>query len=98
MFKTIILILFIMTLNTIKVKGQISMDIEKSNEATKSLKILSWNIYMLPYISLFNHNADRAKVIADKPEYSDYQIIIFQEAFSNKCRNIMQCRLVKGIA
>jgi len=59
------------------------------------LKILSWNIYMLPYISLFNHNAGRAKVIADKLEHSDYQIIVFQEAFSNKCRNILAKRLAK---
>ena len=62
---------------------------------TKPLKILSWNIYMLPYISLFNHNADRARVIADKLEYSDYQIIVFQEAFSSKCRNILSKRLAK---
>jgi endonuclease/exonuclease/phosphatase family metal-dependent hydrolase len=57
------------------------------------LKILSWNIYMLPYISLFNNNGERAKAIADKLQYSDYQIIVFQEAFSSKCRNI----LAKGL-
>ena len=95
MFKTIILILFIMILNNIEVKGQTPMDIEKTSSANKSLKILSWNIYMLPYLSLFNHNADRAKVIADKLEYSDYQIIVFQEAFSSKCRNILAKRLAK---
>ena len=59
-----------------------------SNDST-GLKILSWNIYMLPYISLFNHNAKRAKVIAEKLRTSDYQIIVFQEAFSSKCRNIL---------
>ena len=53
------------------------------------LKILSWNIYMLPFISLFNNNADRAKVIAQTLQNSDYQVIVFQEAFSSKCRSIM---------
>ena len=95
MFKTILLVLFIMTLNNIEVKGQKSMNIENINDKTKSLKILSWNIYMLPYISLFNRNADRATVIADKLEHSDYEIIVFQEAFSSKCRNILAKRLVK---
>ena len=53
------------------------------------LKILSWNIYMLPYLSLFNNNFQRAKVIADKLNVSDYHVIVFQEAFSSKCRRIL---------
>jgi len=95
MFKTILLILFVMLLNTIEIKGQTPPYIEKTSVTPSSLKILSWNIYMLPYISLFNSNAKRAKVIADKLEYSDYQIIVFQEAFSSKCRDILAKRLAK---
>ena len=53
------------------------------------LKILSWNIYMLPYISLFNGNGNRAKMIVDELKTSDYQIIVFQEAFSSHCRGII---------
>ena len=60
---------------------------------TIGLKILSWNIYMLPYISLFNQNAIRAKTIAERLNKSDYNIIVFQEAFSSKCRNILSSRL-----
>lgn len=56
---------------------------------TGNLKILSWNIYMLPYLSLFNGNKKRAKLIAEKLENSDYQIIVFQEAFSSVCRGII---------
>lgn len=56
---------------------------------SSELKILSWNIYMLPYISLFNKNDQRAKAIAERLNGSDYHIIVFQEAFSSKCRNIM---------
>jgi len=58
------------------------------------LKILSWNIYMLPYISLFNNNDQRAKKIADKLNDSDYQIIVFQEAFSSKCRSVLAKNLL----
>lgn len=57
--------------------------------STSELKILSWNIYMLPYISLFNDNDKRAKAIAERLNGSDYHIIVFQEAFSSKCRNIL---------
>jgi endonuclease/exonuclease/phosphatase family metal-dependent hydrolase len=60
------------------------------------LKILSWNIYMLPYISLFNSNDQRAKIIADKLKASDYQIIVFQEAFSSKCRHVLARNLSKS--
>jgi len=60
---------------------------------SQSLKILSWNIYMLPYISLFNRNATRARAIGHRLEHSDYQIIVFQEAFSIKCRRILARQL-----
>jgi endonuclease/exonuclease/phosphatase family metal-dependent hydrolase len=62
---------------------------------TSDLKILSWNIYMLPYISLFNSNAERARKIADNLNHSDYQIIVFQEAFSSKCRSILAKELLE---
>ena len=95
MFKSILLILFIMIQPGFEIKGQTPADTKITNPTTNSLKILSWNIYMLPYISLFNRNADRAEVIADKLEFSDYQIIVFQEAFSSKCRDILAKRLAK---
>jgi endonuclease/exonuclease/phosphatase family metal-dependent hydrolase len=88
-------IFLFMLLTTIEATCQTSQLMDEVSFNSKSLKILSWNIYMLPYISLFNHNADRAKVIADKLQYSDYQIIVFQEAFSSKCRNILAKRLAK---
>jgi len=56
---------------------------------SSELRILSWNIYLLPYLSLFNNNDQRAKTIAEQLNGSDYHIIVFQEAFSSKCRNIM---------
>jgi len=60
---------------------------------SKDLKILSWNIYMLPYLSLFNGNASRAEVISDQLKKSDYQIVVFQEAFSTRIRRILKKQL-----
>jgi len=62
--------------------------------ASTELKILSWNIYLLPYISLFNDNDKRAKAIGERLNGSDYHIIVFQEAFSSKCRNILSKTLL----
>lgn len=58
-------------------------------QTTGELKILSWNIYMLPYLSRFNGNGKRAELIGQQLKDSDYQIIVFQEAFSRKCRGIL---------
>jgi len=63
--------------------------------APQSLKILSWNIYMLPYLSLFNGNGRRAEAIGKQLMDSDYQIVVFQEAFSSKCRHILQKKLAQ---
>ncbi len=60
------------------------------------LKVLSWNIYMLPYISLFNDNYNRANAIADELDNSEYHILVFQEAFSTKCRKLLARRLLKN--
>ena len=48
---------------------------------------------MLLYISLFNDNDQRAKIIADKLNGSGYQIIVFQEAFSSKSRHVLARKL-----
>ncbi len=96
MFKKLCFILMLMILSTSRGTGQEQLLPAMSGTTAESLKILSWNIYLLPYISLFNHNADRARVIADKLQYSDCQIIVFQEAFSSKCRNILAKRLAKA--
>jgi endonuclease/exonuclease/phosphatase family metal-dependent hydrolase len=79
-------------LSVFSLYGQ-SSEIHTVETTSRQLKILSWNIYMLPYLSLFNHNGRRAKVIGSQLKDSDYQIIVFQEAFSNKCRNILSKEL-----
>lgn len=65
--------------------------IEKRNE---SLKILTWNIYMLPSIVPLPSRAKRAEKIIDTLKNGDFDIIVFQEAFHKKT----QKKLAKGLA
>lgn len=51
-----------------------------------SLKILSWNIYMLP-VSIKNvGQAKRVSYIAEQINATNYDVIVFQEAFDRKAR------------
>ena len=53
------------------------------------LKILSWNIGMLPGLDLFKDKDDRPQAIAKALRDKDYDIIVFQEAFTMYSRNII---------
>jgi len=55
----------------------------------KELKILSWNIQMLPPLIGFNFKKRRAKAISETLIPEGYDIIIFQEAFHKKARKIL---------
>jgi len=50
------------------------------------LKVLSWNIYMLPPLILFTGKQKRARAIGQLLRDSDYDVIIFQEAFHHVAR------------
>ncbi|MFN8276453.1 MAG: sphingomyelin phosphodiesterase [Chitinophagales bacterium] len=50
----------------------------------RDLKILSWNIYMLPALVPMAGRLERAKGIVDTLQKTDYDIIVFQEAFHRK--------------
>ena len=95
MYKTTVLISILLFMVTTQTYSQTPSSLQKKAESSSTLKILSWNIYMLPYISLFNQNDRRAKTIAAQLNESDYQIIVFQEAFSRKCRGILAKGLLK---
>jgi endonuclease/exonuclease/phosphatase family metal-dependent hydrolase len=57
---------------------------------THKLKLLTWNIYMLPHCSLIHGNHERARMIAEKMAHSDYTIIVFEEAFDRGSRKILK--------
>ncbi len=50
-------------------------------EKVDSLKLLSWNVYMLPPMIMFTGKNKRANIIGDKFANADYDVIVLQEAF-----------------
>jgi endonuclease/exonuclease/phosphatase family metal-dependent hydrolase len=58
--------------------------------ANSELKILSWNIYMLPWYAKITGKTKRAVAIVDQLKESDYDIIVFQEAFHKGARSIIK--------
>lgn len=52
----------------------------------ESLKILSWNIYMIPKPLLWTHQMVRAAEIGNQLADSEYDVIFFQEAFAPATR------------
>lgn len=62
---------------------------EETEVDSKNLKILSWNIYMLPKIVVQRHKRERAHAIVDTLRKSDFDIIVFQEAFFPASREII---------
>ncbi|MES2397275.1 MAG: sphingomyelin phosphodiesterase [Bacteroidota bacterium] len=61
---------------------QISTDNEK-------LSILTWNLYMRPRIAFKNGQIKRAHAIVEQLKDQNFDVIVFQEAFDNKARNII---------
>ena len=60
--------------------------------ASKKIKVLSWNIYMLPGF-LGTGKLSRAEAIGRLLAVSDYDVIVFQEAFHGNSRNIISRQL-----
>lgn len=57
------------------------------------LKIITWNIYMLPHLLVHTGQIQRALEIANVLKGQDADIIVFEEAFDNKARNIIRNNL-----
>ena len=64
-------------------------------ETGKELKILSWNIYMLPRFALHTGKHKRAREIAKMLPAENYDIMVFQEAFHGDARRIIKRKLKK---
>jgi endonuclease/exonuclease/phosphatase family metal-dependent hydrolase len=61
--------------------------------SVESLKMLSWNIYMLPPMLKFTGKKKRSIHIANQLSQSDYDLIVFQEAFHRGARRRMVKRM-----
>jgi endonuclease/exonuclease/phosphatase family metal-dependent hydrolase len=67
-----------------------AIDIPSTTEqAEPQLKVLSWNIYLLPRLIMQVGQNERSKLIAETLLKADYDVIVFQEAFDKKARNIL---------
>lgn len=72
---------------------------QKSKSEDDYLRILSWNIYMLPGITNLSKEIDksykraRAGQIAEVMNNSQYNVIVFQEAFFGPARRILSKKL-----
>ena len=67
---------------------------ENVNSASgKELKILTWNIFMLPFCSIVHSNHQRARIIGNKLLNSDYDIVVLEEAFDYGSRRILKEKL-----
>jgi sphingomyelin phosphodiesterase len=65
----------------------------KPATTSKPLRILSWNIYMLPRFIKNTGKRTRAEVIAEQLKASEYQVLVFQEAFLSDARRIIRKHL-----
>lgn len=61
-----------------------------SDSVQAPLRILSWNIYMLPRFVHLTGKRTRAYHIAEQLKASDYQVLVFQEAFLSDARHIIR--------
>ena len=68
-------------------------DKEENVDGERNLKILSWNIYMLPRMVVRKGKRARARAIVEELKKSDFDIIVFQEAFLPAARKIITAGL-----
>ncbi len=54
------------------------------------IKILTWNIYMLPHLFVHTGQAERAQEIANVLKDEDADVIVFEETFDKTARNIIR--------
>ena len=59
------------------------------SEDDRNMKVLSWNIYMLPRMVPRPGKRERAYAIVEELKKSDFDIIVFQEAFLPAARKII---------
>ena len=64
-------------------------DKEECNDEERNMKILTWNIYMLPPIVPKPGKLERARAIVEEVKKTDFDVIVFQEAFLKGARKII---------
>lgn len=67
----------------------IALSASAQQPAPPPLRVLSWNIYMLPKFARITGKRQRAHHIVEQVGKGDYDIIVFQEAFLGDARRII---------
>lgn len=88
--KNLKILYILLIINTI---NNYSFSQDSINPHKTRLKILTWNIYMLPKWIGFTKKVARAEEIGEILQKSDYDVIILQEAFMQQSRNIIRKKL-----
>lgn len=89
---TLLFLAVVLSVPTIAIAGLNKKVPQKTGNASdeKNLKILSWNIYMLPKVVPLKGKLERAQAIVDEIKKSDFDIIVFQEAFLKGARELIR--------
>ncbi|HRI79908.1 MAG TPA: endonuclease/exonuclease/phosphatase family protein, partial [Cyclobacteriaceae bacterium] len=74
----------------------ISVFIAAFSHAQDSLKILTWNIQMLPSIVKGGGKAKRSEAIVNQLNARNYDVIVFQEIFNKRSRKIITRGLLEN--
>src|SRR5882672_5126625 len=83
---------FVLVLTSIFFAPVANAQQDTTSSLAEKIKILSWNIYMLPGF-LGHGKILRAEAIGNLLASSDYDVIVFQEAFHKKARKIISRHL-----
>ena len=62
----------------------------QTDEAWQAINILSWNIYMRPASLFWNGQLERAKHIGALMKDSEYDVLVFQEAFGKRSMKLLR--------
>lgn len=84
----LIFLFFLLTIQEAAASPNYKIEHDSSNQES-NLKVLSWNIYMLPAVAVRPGKRDRAYAIVDELQKSDFDVIVFQEAFLPAARRII---------
>src|SRR5579871_1250600 len=73
---------------------QVTAQPEEERPPLKKIKILSWNIYMLPpLVATHSGKKQRAIAIGEMLKNGDYDAVFFQEAFHRRARRLILSQL-----
>jgi len=64
--------------------------------ADKQLKVLTWNIYSLPFLINTTNRLERAKGVVETLQQKEYDVIVFQETFHKKSFRILENGLAEA--